>query len=221
MASKQRRLAELAAPLDRCSIGRQLACVQSEMASLQQRYPGLAGESHRADPAVSQLSLEERFPGLEWSAAEDSPEASLAPRSEGLEAVLAKLPAFTNSTRPRSARQRSATPRFCSGSEEPRVVYHCSRPLSSSGDLTPRGFLGESRPAAAGGWAPARSGSRRSLGQHPPGYRGLSQNASSPAFSMGARLTLSRDVDPLLPDDTPGPGAYECERFTRLTRAEG
>jgi hypothetical protein len=47
-------------------------------------------------------------------------------------------------------------------------------------------------------------------GTRPIGYR--VRHLSSPAVSMSKKWVLSRNVDPNLPDDNPGPGAYDIGR---------
>lgn len=47
-------------------------------------------------------------------------------------------------------------------------------------------------------------------GIRPVGYR--VRHRSVPAISMAAKVVLSRNIDPLLPDDNPGPGAYNTNR---------
>ncbi|KAL1528204.1 hypothetical protein AB1Y20_009563 [Prymnesium parvum] len=100
-----------------------------------------------------------------------------------------------------------------------RVVYHASKPLAqpSAEGANQRGFTGWYRPPTSGGWKPGVSGTRRALGaNHPPGYRGLSLNQSTPAYTMRGKLNLSRDLDPLLADDTPGPGAYDVDQHRAM-----
>ncbi len=48
---------------------------------------------------------------------------------------------------------------------------------------------------------------RTGPGSYPPGYRMLSKYQSTPAFSFRQKIVLSRNVDPTVADDTPGPGA--------------
>ena len=67
--------------------------------------------------------------------------------------------------------------------------------------------------AAARGGAPARArrGSTRDMCYYrgrQPGYRILSQSRTCTAPTVGARFQLAADVDPLQPDDIPGPGHY-------------
>jgi len=50
----------------------------------------------------------------------------------------------------------------------------------------------------------------------PPGYRPLGyrvRHTSAPAFTMSPRIVLSRNVDPYLADDNPGPGAYDIGQW--------
>eukprot|EP00310_Coccolithus_braarudii_P021753 CAMPEP_0183338612 /NCGR_PEP_ID=MMETSP0164_2-20130417/5846_1 /TAXON_ID=221442 /ORGANISM="Coccolithus pelagicus ssp braarudi, Strain PLY182g" /LENGTH=165 /DNA_ID=CAMNT_0025508489 /DNA_START=13 /DNA_END=506 /DNA_ORIENTATION=+ len=42
----------------------------------------------------------------------------------------------------------------------------------------------------------------------PPGYKIQSGYRSAPSWSLGQRTKVGRNVDPLLPDDGPGPGTY-------------
>ena len=58
--------------------------------------------------------------------------------------------------------------------------------------------------------------SPNSPGQHQIGYRGLSSSTaftSSPAYTIRKKIVLSRNVDPLVADDTPGPGAYDTAKY--------
>ena len=50
-------------------------------------------------------------------------------------------------------------------------------------------------------------------GQHPYGYRLISHYRSTPAYTMAGKVVLSRNVDPMLADDTPGPGEYDTEKY--------
>ena len=51
-------------------------------------------------------------------------------------------------------------------------------------------------------------------GPHPVGYRCLSRNPSSPAYSMSPKFILSSSVDPLTPDhDLPSPDAYNTHKY--------
>ena len=50
-------------------------------------------------------------------------------------------------------------------------------------------------------------------GTRPLGYQLLSKYTSTPAYGFRAKIVLSRDVDPLLPDDGPGPADYDTLKY--------
>lgn len=50
-------------------------------------------------------------------------------------------------------------------------------------------------------------------GKRPLGYRIDAVHPSSPAYSFAQKIVLSANVDPLLPDDGPGPGAYDLLKY--------
>jgi hypothetical protein len=50
-------------------------------------------------------------------------------------------------------------------------------------------------------------------GQRPGGYLILSKYSSTPAYTIRQKIVLSRDVDPMLPDDNPGPGEYDTLKY--------
>ena len=82
---------------------------------------------------------------------------------------------------------------------------------------TPRKPAAVQRPVALGATQSTWDYSRqRPPSQHQIGYRQLSTSSafkSSPAFTIRRKIVLSRSVDPLLADDTPGPGAYDTAKY--------
>ena len=50
-------------------------------------------------------------------------------------------------------------------------------------------------------------------GARPIGYRIQTAHPSTPAYTMRKKIVLSANLDPDLPDDNPGPGAYDLLKY--------
>ena len=196
--------------------------LQTELAALRAHYPQLGSfdaaplkDSGEALKASELAMLRARYADLDWSSVE-RPSTSAAPKSASVATHTASASqgasrsAPSGSTRPQSARRRAAVE--CSGGRPSRqpsnggaVCHHSKalRPQSAASSPSIQPFLLESRPPSCGGWCPARGHPRRAPGAHPQGYRTLSVHGSSPAYTIRNKLVLSRESDPLVPDDTP------------------
>ena len=49
--------------------------------------------------------------------------------------------------------------------------------------------------------------------ERPIGYRIQDVHPSSPAYTMRKKIVLSANLDPAIPDDGPGPGAYDLLKY--------
>ena len=106
--------------------------------------------------------------------------------------------------------------------ERDALVHYKSRPLARSAGSVPQ--VGRVQFVPATGPPPARgmsAGTRRSPGFHPVGYKMLSGHSSAPAYTMRGHLALSANTDALIPDTTPGPGAYNTHEAALVSRRRG
>ena len=90
-----------------------------------------------------------------------------------------------------------------------------------SGDPQPRRAVAAKLAAANRPLLPER----RSVPVRPPmvrgpGYRISSANRLAPCYTIGKRIELGRDLDPLLADDYPGPARYDTS-FGMADRPRG
>ena len=72
-----------------------------------------------------------------------------------------------------------------------------------------------SRSGGSGGGNARATAPRRppSAGSRPPGFRIEAKHPSTPAYTMRAKIVLSNKLDPAIPDDGPGPGAYDIAKY--------